>query len=318
MIESRAQWQARSPRSTTYVTSTNGVKAHYTGGYVDPDTLSDHAKCRIAIRNIQNQHMDNNGWNDFGYSMWVCNHTAGLGRGPHILPSANGPGLNSGHYAVLFLVGNSGVVTPTDAMKYHFYEARTYLINYGSAGRQIQGHRDGYPTDCPGSEIYRWIRAGAPISTPPLPPTEDASMKYMSLGSDERIVVPPGVWFDIPFTDEFADPEDEHGGRNPSILSGNPCTYALDCGFTLVAPFGALIRTRVAEFKYRTGTPPVDELVEVGNQSECNLSSSGNVQHVAVGNVQEGRKLRVQLMHSVQEINQVTLTRARVQVLYQE
>src|SRR5512134_37202 len=99
MIESRTKWQARSPRFVTYLTSTSGVKAHYTGGRVDPDTLSDHTKCLSAIRAIQNQHMDGNGWSDIGYSMWVCNHAVGFGRGPHILPSANGPGLNSGHYA---------------------------------------------------------------------------------------------------------------------------------------------------------------------------------------------------------------------------
>src|SRR5690606_39000807 len=78
-IESRAAWGARKPRSVSYVSKTKGVKAHYTGGHVNPATLTDHAKCRAAIRGIQNGHMDGNGWADIAYSMWVCNHTAGMG-----------------------------------------------------------------------------------------------------------------------------------------------------------------------------------------------------------------------------------------------
>jgi len=182
-IESRASWGARAPKGTpTRLASTHGVKAHYTGGRVDPDTLTDHKKCRAAIRGIQNGHMDGNGWQDIGYSMWVCSHTAGMGRGPKVLPAANGAGLNSGHYAILFLVGNAGVTKPTDNMKRHFHEARQYLRDKGGAGTEIKGHRDGYATDCPGGPIYAWVKAGAPKpgGSDPAPPKGSPGTKPAS------------------------------------------------------------------------------------------------------------------------------------------
>lgn len=177
-MDARRAWGARAPRgSYARLSSTRGVKVHYTGGRVDPATLRDHAKCRGAVRGIQTGHMDGNGWMDIGYSMWVCTHTFGVGRGVHVVPAANGPGLNSGHYAVLVLVGTSGVVEPTDAMLRNFHAARDYLRRQGAAGPDIKGHRDGYATSCPGDPLYRWVRAGAPMPGGPVPapppPQED-------------------------------------------------------------------------------------------------------------------------------------------------
>src|SRR5690606_40041853 len=78
----------------------------------------------LSLRDALPIYMDGNGWADIAYSMWVCNHTAGMGRGPGVLTAANGPGLNADHYSILFLVGTSGVTKPTDNMKRHFHEAR--------------------------------------------------------------------------------------------------------------------------------------------------------------------------------------------------
>lgn len=84
------------------------------------------------------------------------------GRGLHHLPAANGAGLNSGHYAVLGLVGNSGLVEPTDEILDAILDAIEYLRDKGRAGKEIKGHRDGYSTDCPGDALYAWVRKGAP------------------------------------------------------------------------------------------------------------------------------------------------------------
>jgi hypothetical protein len=84
------------------------------------------------------------------------------GRGLHHLPAANGAGLNSGHYAVLGLVGNSGLVTPTDEILDAILDAIDYLRDKGRAGKEIKGHRDGYSTDCPGDALYAWVKKGAP------------------------------------------------------------------------------------------------------------------------------------------------------------
>lgn len=163
-LVSRAAWGARAPRgSYGRLTSTRGVKVHYTGGQVSLDIVNDHAKCVAMVKSIQAMHMDGNGWMDIGYSMVACPHRKVFeGRGPGRLPAANGPGLNGGHYAVLGLVGSSGLVTPPDAMLHGIRDAIEWLRAEGGAGLEIKGHRDGYSTSCPGGPLYAWVRAGAP------------------------------------------------------------------------------------------------------------------------------------------------------------
>ncbi|MDF5755833.1 peptidoglycan recognition family protein [Spongiactinospora sp. TRM90649] len=228
VIESRASWGARRPRSTSYLASARGVKAHYTGGHVDPATLTDHDACRVAVRGIQRGHMNGNGWSDIGYSMVVCGHDrAMIGRGPHVLPAANGAGLNSGHYAILVLVGSSGVTQITPAMKKAFHGARDYLRERGSAGPEVKGHRDGYATDCPGPSVYAWVKAGAPLPADPpkpqppdpaAPPEEDEEMpEIVSLGLEDEVVVPPGVDYQPWWTAEWKDTAGWHPPGGQSI-----------------------------------------------------------------------------------------------------
>ncbi|MEU7880741.1 peptidoglycan-binding protein [Microbispora bryophytorum] len=110
-----------------------------------------------------------------GNTMVACPHRkVFVGRGPGHLPAANGPGLNSGHYAVLGLVGNAGLVQPTDGILHAILDAVEYLRAKGGAGKEIKGHRDGYSTDCPGDPLYAWVKKGAPRpgTTQPQPDPE--------------------------------------------------------------------------------------------------------------------------------------------------
>ncbi|WP_433442438.1 peptidoglycan recognition protein family protein [Nonomuraea sp. CA-141351] len=189
----RRDWNARAPRGDyTQLDSTNGVKVHYTGGRVDPGIVSDHAGCVALVRSIQTFHMDGNGWIDIGYSFVSCPHKKVFeGRGLHHLPAANGPGLNTGHYAVLGLVGNSGLVRPPDGVLHAILDAVQYVRDEGNAGKEIKGHRDGYSTDCPGEPLYEWIRRGAPRpgrTTPAAPPFPGRLLTYppVTQGDDVR------------------------------------------------------------------------------------------------------------------------------------
>lgn len=168
----RQDWDARSPRGDyTQLGTTKGVKVHYTGGRVEPGIVGDHAGCVKLVRSIQSHHMDGNGWIDIGYSFVACPHKKVFeGRGLHHLPAANGSGLNSGHYAVLGLVGNSGLVEPPDALLHAILDAVDHVRDQGRAGKEIKGHRDGFPTDCPGGPLYAWVQRGAPRpGTDPVP-----------------------------------------------------------------------------------------------------------------------------------------------------
>lgn len=162
-IVSRKAWGARAPRSSERLASTKGVKVHYVGDTVDPRLTSDHTRCVAMVRGIQASHMDDRGWHDIGYTALVCPHgNVFVGRGPHVLCAANGPGLNSGHYAVCGLVGDEGLTKPSEAMLNGIRDAIEWLRKTGDAGGEIRGHRDGYSTTCPGEPLYAWVKAGAP------------------------------------------------------------------------------------------------------------------------------------------------------------
>lgn len=162
---SRAQWGARAYRkpggATTYSRARRGVKLHYLGtAYTDRP----HEKCDDYVRQIQTQHMDGNGWSDIGYSFVVCTHgTVYEGRGLRRRNSANGnTTLNEQDYAVLLLVGSSGLTKPTDEQLHGARDAIEYCRREGPAGPWLGGHRDGYSTTCPGAAVYAWVKKGAP------------------------------------------------------------------------------------------------------------------------------------------------------------
>ncbi|GGW82514.1 N-acetylmuramoyl-L-alanine amidase [Streptomyces griseoloalbus] len=164
-LVSRSQWGARAYRTpngaTPYNRPRRGVKLHYLGtAYSDRA----HDKCDDYVRQIQAQHMDGNGWSDIGYSFVVCTHGYVYeGRGLKRRNSANGStSLNEQDYAVLLMVGSSGLAKPTDAQLDGARDAIEYCRQSGPAGDWLGGHRDGYATACPGDVIYAWVKAGAP------------------------------------------------------------------------------------------------------------------------------------------------------------
>lgn len=159
----RKQWGARAPKNVSRLGSTRGVKVHYEGDHISTALATDHRLCASQVRNIQTFHMDTRGWSDIAYNALVCPHgSVYVGRGPHVLCAANGPGLNFGHYAVCGLVGDSGLTQPSPAMLNGIRDAIEWLRAEGGAGSEIKGHRDGYSTSCPGEPLYAWVRKGAP------------------------------------------------------------------------------------------------------------------------------------------------------------
>ncbi|MFC7817545.1 peptidoglycan recognition family protein [Streptomyces sp. NPDC057367] len=164
-LVTRAQWGARAYRTpngaTPYSGRRRGIKLHYLG---TPYTDRTHARCDDYVRQIQAQHMDGNGWSDIGYSFAVCTHGYVYeGRGLRRRNSANGnTTLNNQDYAILLLVGSSGLTKPTEAQLDGARDAIDYVRREGPAGSWLGGHRDGYATACPGDAVYQWAKAGAP------------------------------------------------------------------------------------------------------------------------------------------------------------
>jgi len=304
----RGKWGARNPTgSYGWMPPTpKGVKVHYTGGYVDPRLLSDHDRCISAVQGIQRGHMNGNGWIDIGYSFVVCPHRKVFeGRGLGHLPAANGAGLNSGHYAVLGLVGNSGLTEPNQGMIAGIRDAIAYIRKHGGAGKEIKGHRDGYSTDCPGGPLYRLVCNGT------FEPTnqDDDMPSYLSLGGKD-IELPSEKWTTLQFEEEFADPDHMHAdGRYPSFLTGK-CRFVA----TVVAkisglPAGVEGQIRLYEVDQdneRQKVYPIQEWV----------ASAGNtfVHHCSVGTVENGQKLRAELVQFGGGV--ATIESCAVKVLY--
>lgn len=142
-----------------------GVKVHYTGSAVDTALLKDHRRCIALWQDIREAHLANvaEGYSDVAYNYAGCVHGYVLeGRGTGRRTGANGNQvLNRAHYAVLGLIGSSGVTEPTDELLGAIRDAIEHLQAHG-AGKEIQGHRDGHATTCPGGPLYAWVQAGAP------------------------------------------------------------------------------------------------------------------------------------------------------------
>lgn len=167
-LVTRSQWGARpSKYDLAYIASTLGVKVHYEGAYV-PKSLAAadaHSSCAGRMRDIQASHLANTreDYSDIAYNAMVCPHGSVFeGRGLHRRTGANGTTtLNLRHYAVCAMLGNSGLVQPPDAMLDGLVDAIAWLRSGGAAGDQVQGHRDGHATSCPGDPLYAWVKAGA-------------------------------------------------------------------------------------------------------------------------------------------------------------
>ncbi|MFJ7523893.1 peptidoglycan-binding protein [Streptomyces griseus] len=146
-------------------TTAKGVKVHYEGTAVSTKLLTDHDACIDEWKNIRRSHLANTreNYSDVAYNYAACPHGYLLeGRGLRRRTGANGSqALNQAHFAILGLVGSSGLTEPTDAMLSAIRDGIDLLRDNG-AGKEIKGHRDGYATACPGGPLYAWVQKGAP------------------------------------------------------------------------------------------------------------------------------------------------------------
>ncbi|RPK56252.1 N-acetylmuramoyl-L-alanine amidase [Streptomyces sp. ADI96-02] len=163
-LVTRAQlgWPASAAPSQS---TARGVKVHYEGTPVSTKLLTDHNACITEWKNIRKSHLANKteGYSDVAYNYAACPHGYLLeGRGLRKRTGANGnQALNQTHYAIVGLVGSSGLTEPPAPMLSAIRDGIDLLRDNG-AGNEIKGHRDGYATACPGGPLYAWVKKGAP------------------------------------------------------------------------------------------------------------------------------------------------------------
>ncbi|MEU3377956.1 N-acetylmuramoyl-L-alanine amidase [Streptomyces caelestis] len=209
-VTSRSAWGAdeslvKDP--PTYTTDTQAMFVHHTAGTNDY-TCSESAS---IVRGVFLYHVRSNGWNDIGYHFLVdkCG-TVFEGRAGGIdepVLGAHSYGFNTGTSSISVL-GDYGRTTANTAVResvakvaawklglYGIDPTGTVVLTAGAdngkytAGQKatlhrISGHRDGYPTECPGQHLYddlpeiRTLAGAAaqpeePAPEPAAPATED-------------------------------------------------------------------------------------------------------------------------------------------------
>lgn len=150
----RAQWNARPPRSTVALILSKVDKfiVHYSG-----------ASRSQSVRSIQDYCMDNKGHTDIDYNAIVKDGMHFVGRayniGGHTLNN------NSTSYGCC-VVGNDGDATDADMNCVR----DIYEMVCAKLGRRItmthhRGVLGASYTSCPGSELEAWVNAGMPYKT---------------------------------------------------------------------------------------------------------------------------------------------------------
>ena len=194
-IQDRSTWAARAPKKTPdYAPTVKMAFVHHTV------TANDYAQADVPaiLRSIQAYHMDTNGWDDIGYNFLVDRFgTIWEGRDGGITKAVVGAqteGFNTGSTGVAVLGDFSNVPAPNEAVQavgallgwklpLHGVDpiGKATMTSMGNpnypSGKTAQfdvvsGHKDGYPTACPGmmydqlGHIRQDAEAVAGIATP--------------------------------------------------------------------------------------------------------------------------------------------------------
>jgi hypothetical protein len=188
------------PSAAPLQSTTSGVKVHYEGTHVSTRLLTDHDACIDEWKAIRASHLSNTveNYSDVAYNYAGCPHGYLLeGRGIGRRTGANGnQELNRAHYAIVGLVGSSGLTEPPNPML-HAIRDGIELLRQTGAGSEIKGHRDGFATSCPGGPLYAWVQRGAPRpgSTPtPSPEENDMTPEQANQLKEIRSLVQYGTW----------------------------------------------------------------------------------------------------------------------------
>ena len=186
-------WPASAAPLKTH--ATKGVKVHYEGTYT-PDMA--HSKCAAHWTTIRNSHLANKaeGYSDVAYNFAVCIHGAVLeGRGTRHRTGANGnQTLNADHDSVVVFYGPEDKSVSASVVEGLKWVIR-YLRDHGT-GKEIKGHRDGFPTACPGDALYALVKSGklepstAPKPTPVYAPFPGAS--FFKVGRTSPLITAMG------------------------------------------------------------------------------------------------------------------------------
>lgn len=153
-IRTRAQWGARAS-NTAWIPSqppSHFVVHHTDGPFVSCATQ---AACDQMMRNIQNFHMNTNGWADIGYNFCIGDTAIVYEARGWNRQGAHSPGFNSRSIGFCFMGAFHNVLPPAAALS----AAQAFVICSRDWGRltttyRVLGHRQDIATTCPGNALF--------------------------------------------------------------------------------------------------------------------------------------------------------------------
>jgi hypothetical protein len=147
------RWGKRQAKCSTHnpISSMSTLFLHYSAS--DGSGIDKKGEPVETMHNLQNYHMDNNGWCDIGYS-YVVIQPRGIfkralvfeGRGFRNVPSSQ-EGHNTGNVSVCVVADSN------DKIKRSTVRAIRQIIRRCPATK-VRGHRDVNSTSCPGDRLY--------------------------------------------------------------------------------------------------------------------------------------------------------------------
>jgi len=149
---SRAGWGARPSKGALPKDKHVAIVLHHTYRPRIADCKGDGA---TAVKNIQKVHMDDRGWSDIAYHYLIGPTGTYFEGRPEGTLGAH-CGANTGRLGVNVIGDfNKGAETMRPAQRKKLLELLTYLCRkYGIATKNVIGHKDVKPTDCPGETFY--------------------------------------------------------------------------------------------------------------------------------------------------------------------
>jgi peptidoglycan recognition protein len=157
-IRTRQQWGARAA-NTAWIPSqppTHVVIHHTDGQFVSCATQ---AACDQMMRNIQNFHMNSNGWADIGYNFCIGNTAVVYEARGWNRQGAHSPSFNSRSIGFCFIGAFHTVLPPAAALN----TAQAFITCARDWGRlasnyRLLGHRQDIATTCPGNALFAQIQ----------------------------------------------------------------------------------------------------------------------------------------------------------------
>ncbi|HEY6797729.1 MAG TPA: peptidoglycan recognition family protein [Kineosporiaceae bacterium] len=168
--------------------SVRGVAVHFTGSSSPLGPTASLQGSAHRLEEVRTFHAQVRGWSDIAYQCAVdVDGRVFDCRGIGYRPAANGNArVNEQYGAVTWLLGAGDQPTTTMVEAFRDWRRTRWLARYPHA-TGVVGHRDLYPTECPGEPTYALIRSGVLTAGGTVPLT-DAEIDAIATRTRDKIL----------------------------------------------------------------------------------------------------------------------------------